>query len=165
MPNCFLRSSTVTNLSQLTDLWSVASQYTHARCVGIVSFVWNVLSAWLLRILGVAFNWIYFLPRLKSLYQLWKVPVLTRSAFIPFSLSSTLSPCISWHVFQFPQCLQRLDMVHELLVKFVDIRRLCPSDNRQIHNIPHVRIHDLASLPILADKDIFCSLIAFCCER
>ena len=102
MPNCFLQSSTVTNLSQFTDQWFAGSQYTHPLCVGIVSFVWNVFLRPRNLVLGfsrflvllstgfISFQVLRaFINRGKSQFCQSSCP-LTKSAFILFRLLSTL---------------------------------------------------------------------------
>ena len=46
---------------------------------------------------------------------------------------------------------QRLLIVHELLVKFVDRHRLCSCNDKQICDVLDLRIYDLTRFPIFAD--------------
>lgn len=98
---CFLRLPTVTILLHLTHPRSVALQLTHLLCVGVTSFVWKVFSRLRNRLEFGGFSGFASLSSTEidffsSFHQLRKNSQschssgpLTRSAFVPFSLSST----------------------------------------------------------------------------
>ena len=51
------------------------------------------------------------------------------------------------------------NIVQKRLVKFVDKRRLCSCNDRQIRDVLDVRTHDLTRFPIFANEDNLCPLL------
>lgn len=135
---CFLRLPTVTILLHLTHPRSVALQLTHLLCVGVTSFVWKVFSRLRNRLEFGGFSGFASLSStgLTSFqaFTSWdKIPslailrvLLLGLLLCPLVCRARLSHFLTRPS---PKCLQRLHVVHELLEKFVNSRRLGPCND------------------------------------